>query len=41
MSIADFMSITTYGVCLGFGAATVLFILSSMLGVLLGFLRKY
>lgn len=41
MSIADLMALSTYGVCLGFGAATVLFVLSSMLGVLLSFLRKY
>ena len=41
MSISDLMSLITYGVCLGFGSATVLFILSLMLGLLLSFLKKY
>ena len=41
MVVADLMGIITYGVCLGFGSATVLFILSLMLGLLLSFLKKY
>lgn len=41
MSIDNLMAISSYGVCLGFGAATVLFILSSILGLLLSFFRKY